>query len=93
MKRMVILSGGQDSVTCLYWALAQGSDIVCLTFDYGQRHRVELECAAKIAKMAGVKQEVIELGALFGGSSPLTCLLYTSPSPRDQRGSRMPSSA
>ena len=45
MKRMVILSGGQDSVTCLYWALERSSEVVALTFDYGQRHRRELDCA------------------------------------------------
>lgn len=72
MKRMVILSGGQDSVTCLYWALAQSEQVVCLTFDYGQRHRRELECAEKVARLAGVPQQVVNLGPLFTGTSPLT---------------------
>lgn len=71
---MVILSGGQDSVTCLYWALAQKREVVCLTFDYGQRHRRELECAARIAEMAAVPQITVDLGALFAGTSPLTDL-------------------
>ena len=69
---MVVLSGGQDSVTCLYWALAQKRDVVCLTFDYGQRHRLELDCAAKIAELAQVPQQVVQLGSLFAGTSPLT---------------------
>jgi 7-cyano-7-deazaguanine synthase len=72
MKRMVVLSGGQDSVTCLYWALARSESVVALTFDYGQRHRRELDCAAEIAKLAGVPQQLVNLGALFSGSSPLT---------------------
>lgn len=72
MKRMVILSGGQDSVTCLYWALANSDEVVALTFDYGQRHRRELDCAKLIAGTAGVKQQVVNLGALFAGTSPLT---------------------
>lgn len=74
MKRMVVLSGGQDSVTCLYWALARSESVVALTFDYGQRHRRELDCAAKIAQMAGVPQQVVDLGHLFAGTSPLTDL-------------------
>jgi len=74
MKRMVILSGGQDSTTCLYWALERSEEVVCVTFDYGQRHRIELECAEKIAQMAGVSQETVYLGHLFAGSSPLTDL-------------------
>ncbi len=55
-KGLVVLSGGQDSTTCLYWAIDRfGRDKVhTITFDYGQRHRVELECAAKVAAHAGV---------------------------------------
>jgi 7-cyano-7-deazaguanine synthase len=71
---MVVLSGGQDSVTCLYWALARSESVVALTFDYGQRHRRELDCAAEIAKLAGVPQQVVDLGPLFAGHSPLTDL-------------------
>ena len=53
---LVVLSGGQDSTTCLYWAIDRfGRDnVATLTFDYGQRHRVELECATRIAEYAGV---------------------------------------
>jgi len=55
-KALVVLSGGQDSTTCLYWAIDRfGQDAVdTLTFDYGQRHRIELDCAARIAAFAGV---------------------------------------
>lgn len=55
-KGLVVLSGGQDSTTCLYWAIGRfGRDKVhTITFDYGQRHRIELECAAKVAAHAGV---------------------------------------
>lgn len=55
-KALVVLSGGQDSTTCLYWAIDRfGVDAVdSVTFDYGQRHRVELECAAAIADYAGI---------------------------------------
>jgi len=55
-EALVVLSGGQDSTTCLYWAIDRfGKDKVeSLTFDYGQRHRIELDCAARIAADAGV---------------------------------------
>lgn len=55
-KALVVLSGGQDSTTCLYWAIdcfGKGN-VSTLTFDYGQRHRIELECAENVAKEAGV---------------------------------------
>jgi 7-cyano-7-deazaguanine synthase len=58
-KALVLLSGGQDSTTCLYWAIDHfGRDCVAtISFDYGQRHRVELECAEKIAAGAGVSYQ------------------------------------
>lgn len=71
---LVIFSGGQDSTTCLYWAKQRFQSVQALTFDYGQRHRLELESAKTIAKMAGVEQEVIDLGKVFAGLSPLTDL-------------------
>lgn len=55
-KALVLLSGGQDSTTCLYWAIDRfgRSAVSAISFDYGQRHRIELECAEKIAADAGV---------------------------------------
>ena len=41
---LVLFSGGQDSTTCLAWALARFAAVETIGFDYGQRHRVELEC-------------------------------------------------
>jgi 7-cyano-7-deazaguanine synthase len=46
---LVLFSGGQDSATCLAWALARFSRVETVGFDYGQRHRVELECRTRIA--------------------------------------------
>jgi 7-cyano-7-deazaguanine synthase len=45
---LVLFSGGQDSATCLAWALARFGAIETIAFDYGQRHRVELDCRARI---------------------------------------------
>lgn len=55
-RALVVLSGGQDSTTCLYWAIDKfGKDAVAsITFDYGQRHRIELDCASEIAQRAGI---------------------------------------
>jgi 7-cyano-7-deazaguanine synthase len=53
---LVLLSGGQDSTTCLYWAI-DGFGLDCVAsigFDYGQKHRIELESAGAIAAQAGV---------------------------------------
>ena len=70
---LVILSGGQDSTTCLYWALARfgHGNVTTLTFDYGQRHRIELDCAAKVAALAGVSQTVLPIDtfAALGGNA------------------------
>jgi 7-cyano-7-deazaguanine synthase len=72
-QALVVLSGGQDSTTCLYWALDKfGSDAVeAITFDYGQRHRVELGCAARVADFAGVSHTVmpIDTFAALGGNA------------------------
>jgi len=72
-KALVVLSGGQDSTTCLYWAREQFGEIHALTFDYNQRHRREIDAARRIAWMAGAEaHEVLEIGAILQGRSPLT---------------------
>jgi len=54
MKRtVVVFSGGQDSTTCLIQALKQYDEVHCVTFDYGQRHRAEIEVAQKLALQLG----------------------------------------
>ncbi|MEO9386522.1 7-cyano-7-deazaguanine synthase QueC [Chromobacterium phragmitis] len=72
-KALVVLSGGQDSTTCLYWALRRfgAGNVEAVTFDYGQRHRVELDCARKIAALAGVRQTILPIDtfAAIGGNA------------------------
>jgi len=56
MKRaVVVFSGGQDSTTCLIQALEQYDDVHCVTFDYGQRHREEIDVARDLAIKLGAR--------------------------------------
>lgn len=52
-RALVVLSGGQDSTTCLYWAKRRFAEVCALTFDYGQKHALEVEMAERIARKAG----------------------------------------
>lgn len=60
MKRAVcLLSGGLDSSTCLAYAIREGFECYALSFNYGQRHRVELEAAARVAASLGAKRHLV----------------------------------
>ncbi len=63
-KALVVFSGGQDSTTCLFWAKQQFDEVEAISFDYGQRHRLELEIAAKIAQKASVPLRILKLDML-----------------------------
>ena len=70
-RAVCLLSGGLDSSTCLALARREGYECYALSFDYGQRHRVELEAAARVAIALGAREQrtvVIDLRA-FGGSA------------------------
>lgn len=70
---LVLLSGGQDSTTCLYWAITRfgRENVHSLAFDYGQRHQIELDCSRRIAELAGVSHTVLPINtfAALGGSA------------------------
>ncbi|WLP93731.1 7-cyano-7-deazaguanine synthase QueC [Psychrobacter sp. M13] len=67
---VVLLSGGLDSVTCLYWAKKRYAAVTAVSFDYGQRHNSELIAAKSIAQSAGVDHRIIDIDiAQLGGSS------------------------
>ena len=71
MKAVCLLSGGLDSSTCLAFARREGFDCYALSFDYGQRHRIEVDAARKVAGALGASGHVtvpIDL-RVFGGSA------------------------
>jgi 7-cyano-7-deazaguanine synthase len=72
-RALVTLSGGQDSTTCVYWAIEHfGREAVqSLTFDYGQRHRIELDSARRVAAHAGIPNTVLPINTFeaLGGNA------------------------
>lgn len=71
MKAIVLLSGGLDSATTLYYAVKKGYKCHCLIFDYGQRHRREIESAKRIAKSCGTDFKVVRFDLPWKGSALL----------------------
>jgi len=70
-KAVILSSGGIDSTTAMAMAKSEGYDLCCLTFDYGQRHAVELEASGRTAEALGARRHLvirIDLGAI-GGSA------------------------
>ena len=63
-KAVVVFSGGQDSTTCLFWALDHFAEVETVTFNYNQRHSLEIDCAASIAEELGVKHTVLDMSLL-----------------------------
>ncbi len=73
---LVVLSGGQDSTTCLalYQAANPQAEVYAITFNYGQRHQRELQAARDIAQLAGLfrgRHEVLDVGPILQSTSPL----------------------
>ncbi len=69
---VVIASGGLDSTTVAYWLASLGSRVTLLSFDYGQRHRKELDYARAVGELLDASHEVVDLtsvGRLLGGSA------------------------
>jgi len=70
-RAVVLLSGGLDSATTLYYAKAAGYQPFCLIFDYGQRHCREIRHAVRLAKRAKSEYSVVKIALPWGGSALL----------------------
>lgn len=90
-KAVVLLSGGVDSSTTLYYALKNSYKCHCLIFDYGQRHKKEVESAVKIAEKNNLEYHIIKITLPWKGSSLID---ETIPLPKHKLkeiGKRIPS--
>jgi len=65
-KALVVLSGGQDSVTCLGLALAEYKSVEAISFVYGQKHAIELECAKLLCAKYNVPHKIVDLSFIGG---------------------------
>jgi len=84
MKSCVVLfSGGIDSTTALYWALAGYTKVFALTFDYGQRHSVEVRMAKRLARKLGLPHAILKIDLTQVGGSALTDAAIPVPKHRD----------
>ncbi|WP_226343472.1 7-cyano-7-deazaguanine synthase, partial [Streptococcus pneumoniae] len=67
MKRqsaLVVFSGGQDSTTCLFWAMQHYETVEAVTFAYGQHHHLEIQIAREIAKEQGIRHHILDMSLL-----------------------------
>lgn len=63
-KAIVVFSGGQDSTTCLFWAMKKYKEVIAVSFNYNQKHKLELECAKDICKKYNVEHHILDLNLL-----------------------------
>ncbi|MBV9611779.1 MAG: 7-cyano-7-deazaguanine synthase QueC [Acidobacteriaceae bacterium] len=82
-RAICLLSGGLDSTTTLAIARDEGFDCYCLSFDYGQRHRIEVDAAKKIAQRFGLEHRVVKIDLRTFGGSALTGNGIDVPKDRD----------
>lgn len=61
---LVVFSGGQDSTTCLFWAMETFGRVEAITFNYNQRHKAEIDCAIKIAEEFDIPHLVVDMSLL-----------------------------
>ncbi|MFG6120787.1 7-cyano-7-deazaguanine synthase QueC [Thalassobacillus sp. B23F22_16] len=88
-KAVVIFSGGQDSTTCLFWALEKFDEVEAVTFHYNQRHEEEVEVAKAITEKLNVKHRILDM-SLLSQLSP-NALTHKEIEVEDGKGDSLPS--
>lgn len=78
-KNIVLFSGGIDSTTALYWSIRQDEQTTALTFDYGQRHGVEIRAAQRMTEELGVPHTILRVDLEQIGGSALTDMSVSVP--------------
>lgn len=63
-KAIVVFSGGQDSTTCLFWAKKKYKEVIAVSFDYNQKHKLELDCAKDICEKYNIEHYILDLNLL-----------------------------
>jgi len=93
-KALVVLSGGQDSTTCLYWAINEfgRENVSSLSFDYGQRHKIELQAAQKVAEIAAITHKVLPINTFsaLGGNALTDDIEVQQDVDKDAQDSQLP---
>jgi 7-cyano-7-deazaguanine synthase len=91
-KAVCLLSGGLDSATCLALARREGYSCYALSFDYGQRHKIELDAAARVAKALGAERHLVAKIGLdaFGGSALTSAIAVPKGRSSDEMGEGIP---
>lgn len=84
-KALVVFSGGQDSTTCLFYAKKHFKEVILVTFQYGQRHDLEIKVAEDIAKEQGLKHHVLDM-SLLSQLSPNSLTDHSMPIENDDNG-------
>ena len=90
-KAVVVFSGGQDSTTCLFWAKKRFKEVIAVSFDYGQKHSLELECAKDICKKYGVEHHILDLN-LLNQLAPNSLTRVDIPVDKEKEEDKLPNS-
>jgi 7-cyano-7-deazaguanine synthase len=92
VRAIILLSGGLDSATAAAMAKNEGHELFALTIDYGQRHRIEIEAAKRVAEHLGVAKHIVMPVdfRLFGGSSLTSDIEVPKDIPLEQIGQNIP---
>ncbi|WP_433736224.1 7-cyano-7-deazaguanine synthase QueC [Pseudomonas putida] len=90
-KAVIVFSGGQDSTTCLIHALTHYDEVHCITFDYGQRHRAEIDVARQLCQKLGVKVHKVLDTSLLNELAISSLTRDNIPVPTISSGEKLPS--